>query len=97
MGAGVGRVVEHVLSKQFAKTDLLEPLPHFMTKAKDALESCSEKIGTYYETGMEKFEFQRKYDLIWFQWVIGHLTDKDLVAFLKKCRDNLSPGVKKLY
>jgi protein N-terminal methyltransferase len=26
-----------------------------------------------------------KYDVIWIQWVLGYLTDKDLVGFLKKC------------
>jgi protein N-terminal methyltransferase len=97
MGAGVGRVVEHVLSKEFAKTDLLEPLPHFMQKARQNLEKCADKIGTYYETGMEKFEFDKKYDLIWFQWVIGHLTDSDLVTFLQRCKENLKPGVKRAH
>lgn len=93
MGAGVGRTIEHVFATQFEKTDALEPLPHFMKKLKENLSKNAEKIGTYYETSMEKFEFERKYDLIWFQWVIGHLTDKDAVAFLEKCRENLNPGV----
>ena len=26
-----------------------------------------------------------QYDLIWLQWVIGHLTDADFVAFLGRC------------
>ncbi|KAM7304429.1 N-terminal Xaa-Pro-Lys N-methyltransferase 1 [Ixodes scapularis] len=30
-----------------------------------------------------------KYDVIWCQWVTGHLTDKDLVAFLRRCRTGL--------
>lgn len=39
---------------------------------------------------MENFEFKHKYDVIWIQWVIGHLTDPDLVGFLTRCRQNLS-------
>ena len=26
------------------------------------------------------------YDVVWVQWVIGHLTDADLVAFLRRCK-----------
>jgi len=26
-----------------------------------------------------------RYDLIWNQWCLGHLTDAQLVAYLKKC------------
>jgi protein N-terminal methyltransferase len=27
--------------------------------------------------------------VIWIQWCIGHLTDDDLVAFLRRCKDGL--------
>lgn len=40
---------------------------------------------------MQEFTFPKKYDLIWSQWVIGHLTDSDLVSFLRNCGDNLTP------
>ena len=26
------------------------------------------------------------YDLVWIQWVIGHLTDVHIVAFLRRCK-----------
>ncbi|KAL3905627.1 MAG: hypothetical protein SGPRY_010849, partial [Prymnesium sp.] len=32
------------------------------------------------------------YDLIWIQWVIGSLTDSELLAFLARCREGLAPG-----
>ena len=32
------------------------------------------------------------YDVIWCQWVLGHLTDDDLVAFFKRCAKGLAPG-----
>jgi 2-polyprenyl-3-methyl-5-hydroxy-6-metoxy-1,4-benzoquinol methylase len=43
--------------------------------------------------GMEELKFEHTYDLVWIQWVIGHLIDEDLISFLKKCKDNLNPGV----
>lgn len=27
-----------------------------------------------------------RYDLIWIQWVSGHLTDDDFVEFFKRCK-----------
>ena len=31
------------------------------------------------------------YDVIWVQWVVGHLTDDDFVAFFQRCRKGLKP------
>lgn len=31
-----------------------------------------------------------RYDIIWIQWVSGHLTDNDLIEFLKRCRSGLT-------
>ena len=33
-----------------------------------------------------------KYDLIWNQWCLGHLTDAQLVEYLKKCGKAVRPG-----
>ncbi len=32
------------------------------------------------------------FDLMWIQWVIGYLTDVDLVKFLRRCRAGLKSG-----
>lgn len=29
--------------------------------------------------------------MIWVQWVVGHLTDDDFVAFFQRCRKGLKP------
>jgi protein N-terminal methyltransferase len=47
-------------------------------------------MGDFYQQGMEEFEFKKKYDTIWIQWVIGYLTDNDLLTFLNKCKHNLN-------
>lgn len=37
--------------------------------------------------GLQDFEPEENYyDMIWIQWVTGHLTDEDLVSFLKRCQ-----------
>jgi hypothetical protein len=38
-------------------------------------------------SGLQNFTpSQEAYDVIWIQWVLGHLTDDDLVGFLKRCQ-----------
>lgn len=32
-----------------------------------------------------------RYDLIWVQWCVGHLTDIQLVEFLGRCQEVLNP------
>ena len=39
--------------------------------------------------GLQEFEFEHKYDVIWVQWVLCYLTDDDLIKFLHKCKANL--------
>lgn len=33
-----------------------------------------------------------KYDLIWNQWCLGHLTDDQLVQYLERCKTVLAAG-----
>jgi protein N-terminal methyltransferase len=33
-----------------------------------------------------------RYDVIWVQWVLGHLPDDDFVAFFKRCKLGLAPN-----
>ena len=88
-GAGIGRVSKSFLLNHFEKVDLVEQTGKFLEQAKqdfvnvglgDRLENC-------YPVGLQDFtpEFKR-YDLIWCQWVLTHLTDDDLVEFLKRCK-----------
>nr|CAH7743503.1 unnamed protein product [Callosobruchus chinensis] len=52
------------------------------------------RIGCYYTAGLQDFEPElHKYDGIWIQWVVGHLTNEDLVDFLKRCRNGLKEEV----
>ena len=50
----------------------------------------SGKIGRFICKGLQEFTpEEKKYDLIWCQWVLSHLTDDDLIQFLKRCKIGL--------
>jgi protein N-terminal methyltransferase len=90
-GAGIGRITKNLLVNLFENVDILEQCPSFVEKAKTEL-SSSPKVKNFYCSGMQEFSFERKYDLIWIQWVIGHLTDSDFVSFFAKCKEALTPN-----
>ena len=92
-GAGVGRITKALFAQIFKRSDLLEPAKNLIDQAKIDLEGVP-GIGDYYRSGMQEFTFDKKYDMIWIQWVIGHLTDKDLLTFLAKCKEKLTPTVR---
>ncbi|KYN28973.1 PREDICTED: N-terminal Xaa-Pro-Lys N-methyltransferase 1 [Trachymyrmex cornetzi] len=85
-GAGIGRITKNLLLKFFKHIDLVEQNPKFLEVAKISLENCSSRIGQYYPIGLQNFcPTPKKYDLIWCQWVLGHLEDNDLIEFFRKC------------
>lgn len=51
------------------------------------------KVGKFYQLGMQELKFEYKYDVIWIQWVIGHLTDRDLIDFLGRSKEALTKDV----
>lgn len=94
-GAGIGRVTKNMLLKRFDKVDLVEQAPNFCEQARRDLqaEQQSGKVGDILCMGLQDFTpAPGKYDLIWCQWVLGHLTDDDLVAFFRRCAAGLKPG-----
>jgi len=88
-GAGIGRVTKHLLSKHFETVDLVEQDEHFLEKAKSYLEGVS-SVGNLYCAGLQNFKFtQDTYDVIWFQWVLGHIQDDHFVNLLERCKSAL--------
>ena len=71
--------------------DIVEPIAKFSA----ALEG-KEGIGSIFNVGLEDWNpsesTELKYDLIWNQWCLGHLTDAQLVEYLKKCKRVLKIG-----
>lgn len=93
-GAGIGRVTKHLLLDFFQEVDLLEINEKFLAKARDYIghELYDERVGRTFCCSLHQFRppESRKYDLIWTQWVTGHLTDDHYVEFLKKCQSLLN-------
>lgn len=93
-GAGIGRVTKNLLINYFKTVDLVEQDENFVRKAHDYLSTNGQlngKIGTIHNVGLQDFTpIDVTYDVIWCQWVLGHLTDVDLTAFLKRCIVGLS-------
>ena len=93
MGAGVGRVTEAVLLDLCEKVDLLEGARPLIEAAQRNLKARATRMGEFMCAPMQSFAPEpATYHLIWFQWVIGSLTDDDLVALLMRCRTALAPG-----
>ena len=86
-GAGIGRVVENFLVKVAEVVDIVEPVEKF---AKEAEKTCLKHGGKVYVQGLEDWMPEEKYDLIWNQWCLGHLTDTQMVEYLKRCQEALT-------
>ena len=76
----------------------MEQDKHFLQKAKEYLgdntkvccsSSCPPsllQVGRLFCSGLQNFDFVAEtYDVIWCQWVLGHLTDEHLQDFFVRC------------
>ncbi|KAF7119385.1 hypothetical protein RHSIM_Rhsim13G0125000 [Rhododendron simsii] len=98
-GVGIGRVTKNLLIRYFNEVDLLEPVSHFLEAARENLSPDnlivldSHKASNFYCVPLQEFTPDAgRYDVIWVQWCIGHLTDDDFVSFFKRAKDGLKPG-----
>ncbi|KFY45946.1 hypothetical protein V494_00703 [Pseudogymnoascus sp. VKM F-4513 (FW-928)] len=85
-GAGIGRITRGLLLSLAEKVDIVEPIQKFT----DALADV-EGVGEVYNVGLELWKpaSGAVYDLIWNQWCVGHLTDLQLVGYLRRCGEAL--------
>ncbi|UMM11625.1 hypothetical protein L5515_000818 [Caenorhabditis briggsae] len=91
-GAGIGRVTKHLLMPLFKKVDMEDLVEELIVSSEQYIGS-DPRIGEKFIEGIQTFAPpERRYDLIWIQWVSGHLVDEDLVAFFKRCVKGLKPG-----
>lgn len=87
-GAGIGRISKGLLCPLFKVVDLVEQNPVYVAKAREycAAGAHGDRMGHYWVRGLQDFEFDAAaYDVIWIQWVIGHLPDADFVPFMARC------------
>ncbi|XP_029939797.1 N-terminal Xaa-Pro-Lys N-methyltransferase 2 [Salarias fasciatus] len=92
-GSGIGRVSRSVLLPVFGKVDLVDMEERFLLEAhQDFLGDGADRVETLFCYSLQDFTPPRdKYDVVWIQWVACHLTDKDLMNFLRRCRKSLRP------
>jgi protein N-terminal methyltransferase len=82
-GAGIGRVTKQVLMKAFDHVDLVENSEIFVQQAREEYlkaEIASGKVGEVRCSGLQNVTFEGsswegRFDVIWCQWVLGHLTE----------------------
>ncbi|XP_075168134.1 alpha N-terminal protein methyltransferase 1-like [Haematobia irritans] len=97
-GAGIGRVTKNLLMPLFEKVDMVEQDPAFAERAR---EYCTtdmgstlgypKRLGEIHNIGLQEFiPTPKKYDVVWSQWVLGHLTDEDLLQFFKRIKNGLT-------
>ncbi|KAK8076611.1 Bctae1 [Apiospora phragmitis] len=87
----IGRVTHMLLRGLAIHTDVIEPV----TKFNDKLRGNS-GVRHIFNVGLEAWSPPPegvRHDLIWIQCCVGYLTDEQLVAFLKRCGQALSPEV----
>ncbi|XP_010349035.1 N-terminal Xaa-Pro-Lys N-methyltransferase 1 isoform X2 [Cebus imitator] len=65
----------------------------FLVRAKTYLGEEGKRVRNYFCCGLQDFTPEPdSYDVIWIQWVIGHLTDQHLAEFLRRCKASLRPN-----
>ncbi|KAL4871091.1 hypothetical protein BDV12DRAFT_37649 [Aspergillus spectabilis] len=96
-GAGVGRVTEGFLRHVCERVDAVEPVGKFTdviqeakVKANTHGEGWGGAVGDVYVQGIESWVPGKRYDLVWTQFCVGHVTDVQLVDYLVRCRDALT-------
>lgn len=101
-GAGVGRITKQFLLKVSARVDVVEPVKKFTDELVQSLgsgewagdgEAAKEgrgQVGEVINLGLQDWVPEKSaYDVIWNQWCVGHLTDAQLVAYFKRCKEGL--------
>ncbi|CAH8431339.1 unnamed protein product [Schistosoma turkestanicum] len=93
-GSGIGRVTKQLLLPRFSVVDMVDLIQVFLTGTKEYVDSRDfHRVGERFCCGLQDFTPPTgRYDLIWIQWVLGHLSDLALLAFLKRCARGLSSG-----
>uniref|UniRef100_H3AHV2 N-terminal Xaa-Pro-Lys N-methyltransferase 2 n=1 Tax=Latimeria chalumnae TaxID=7897 RepID=H3AHV2_LATCH len=90
-GSGIGRVSKGVLLPVFDTVELVDMMEPFLEEAQTYLEEKGDKIEAFYCYMVNTFvpqDYRRQ--VVWQNWVmVGHLTDKNLLEFLLRCKYGL--------
>lgn len=90
-GSGIGRITKRLLLPLFQTVDMVELNEEFLQQARPFLGEHASRVERYICSSLHSFTpEQGRYDVIWCQWVLGHLTDVDLTKFFKRCQSALA-------
>ncbi|KAK7094851.1 N-terminal Xaa-Pro-Lys N-methyltransferase 1-like [Littorina saxatilis] len=90
-GAGIGRITKRLLLPMFETVDMVELSQKFCDAAREFIGKDSSRVDRIKCCGLQDFTPEPgRYDVIWCQWVLSHLRDDDLVAFLRRCQMGLA-------
>nr|XP_022326684.1 N-terminal Xaa-Pro-Lys N-methyltransferase 1-like [Crassostrea virginica] len=90
-GAGIGRITKRLLLPIFKTVDMVELNQKFLDEARSFIGEESSRVDKLFCSGLQDFTPKvGTYDVIWSQWVLGHLTDDHLLKFLKRCQSGLT-------
>jgi len=90
-GAGIGRVSKHFLLHRGVHVDLVEQSPRLLRASASYIGEESSRTSCVC-TSLQEFKPEpNSYDLIWIQWVVGHLHDLDFIEFFQNCVKGLTP------
>ncbi|PLB39778.1 N-terminal protein methyltransferase [Aspergillus candidus] len=89
-GAGVGRITEGFLGQVCEVMDAVEPVEKFARALKERVPKMECAVEDVYIVGLEGWVPEKKYDLIWIQFCVGHLTDVQLRECFVRCKNALT-------
>jgi protein N-terminal methyltransferase len=74
------------------RCDLVESSPRLLYSAPNHLGNLSNNCRFFCSELQDWKPGVNRYSIIWVQWVLCYLTDKDIVEFLRRCSDSLVDG-----
>lgn len=76
--------------------DIVEPVQKFTDHVASGAEfaelRAGGKIGDIYNVGLEAWQPQHRYDVIWIQWCLGQCTDAQVHDLFLRLQSHLTPG-----
>lgn len=100
-GAGIGRVTINLLASIAQHVDIIEPIPKFTEQLRadhpSLFAGSDPVVQKIVNSGLESWhplerDAARRYDVVWSQWCLGHLTDSALISYLRRLIPALSPN-----
>ena len=90
VACGIGRVSMGLLRNYWKAIDLVEPVAAFIDKAETSLNDIGIPTKKF-TCGAQDWNPEDMYDCIWAQWTLMFMTDNDVIAFLKRSAEHLTP------